>query len=60
MIRADPVAALLRGAPSPWIRRPSPMLAPIGVRGSSDANGSWKMICMRRRNGFSSPAARAS
>ena len=29
------------------------MLAPIGVRGSSDANGSWKMICIRRRNGLS-------
>ena len=28
------------------------MLSPIGVRGSSDAYGSWKMICMRRRNGF--------
>ena len=35
------------------MRSPSPMLAPIGVRGSSDANGSWKMICIRRRNGLS-------
>ena len=35
------------------MRRPSPMLSPIGVRGSSDAYGSWKMICIRRRYGFS-------
>ena len=38
----------------PWIRSPSPMLSPIGVRGSSDAYGSWKMICIRRRYGLSS------
>ena len=37
------------GVPMPWIRSPSPMLSPIGVRGSSDAYGSWKMICIRRR-----------
>ena len=35
--------------PMPWIRRPSPMLSPIGVRGSRLAYGSWKMICIRRR-----------
>ena len=29
------------------------MLSPIGVRGSSDAYGSWKMICIRRRYGCS-------
>ena len=29
------------------------MLSPIGWRGSSDANGSWKMICIRRRYGRS-------
>ena len=29
------------------------MLSPIGVRGSSDAYGSWKMICIRRRYGLS-------
>ncbi len=27
------------------------MLSPMGVRGSSDAYGSWKMICIRRRYG---------
>ena len=29
------------------------MLSPIGVRGSRLAYGSWKMICIRRRYGFS-------
>jgi hypothetical protein len=29
------------------------MLSPIGVRGSSDAYGSWKMTCIRRRYGLS-------
>ena len=28
------------------------MLSPMGVRGSSDAYGSWKMICIRRRYGL--------
>ena len=37
-----------------WMRRPSTMLSPIGERGSSDAKGSWKMICIRLRNGLSS------
>ena len=32
------------------------MLSPIGERGSSDAYGSWKMICIRRRKGLSSRA----
>jgi hypothetical protein len=27
----------------------SPMIAPTVMRGFSDANGSWKMICMSRR-----------
>ena len=31
------------------------MLSPMGVRGSSDAYGSWKMICIRRRYGRSAP-----
>jgi len=39
--------------PRPWIRSPSPMLSPIGWRGSRLAYGSWKMICMRRRYGLS-------
>ena len=39
--------------PMPWIRSPSPMLSPICWRGSSDAYGSWKMICIRRRTDFS-------
>ena len=34
------------------MRRPSPMLSPIGVRGSRLAYGSWKMICIRRRYGL--------
>jgi hypothetical protein len=42
-------AARSRASPMPWIRRPSPMLSPIGVRGSSEPNGSWKTICIRRR-----------
>ena len=45
--------APLGGVPMSWMRSPSPMLSPIGERGSSDAYGSWKMICIRRRNGFS-------
>ena len=35
------------------------MLSPIGVRGSSDAYGSWKMICIRRRYGFSAAPSSA-
>ena len=48
IIRATFARALCR-VPRPWMRRPSPMLSPIGVRGSSDEYGSWKMICIRRR-----------
>ena len=48
-------AASRSASASHWMRRPSPMLAPIGIRGSSDAYGSWKMICIRRRIGFSLP-----
>ena len=36
------------------MRRPSPMLSPIGVRGSRLEYGSWKMICIRRRYGLRS------
>src|SRR5437764_3900700 len=38
----------------PCTSSPSPMLSPTGMRGSSDENGSWKMICMSRRRSFSS------
>src|SRR6266540_3161430 len=31
------------------MRRPSPMISPIRMRGLSDAYGSWKMICILRR-----------
>ena len=27
------------------------MMSEIGIRGFSDPNGSWKMICIRRRSG---------
>ena len=33
---------------------PSMTDSPIGTRGSSEAYGSWKMICMSRRMAFSS------
>ena len=36
----------------PWMRSPSEMLEPICCRGSRLANGSWKMICIRRRIGL--------
>ncbi len=29
------------------------MMSPIIMRGFKDENGSWKIICMCRRNGFS-------
>ena len=34
-----------------WIRSGSPMIRPTECRGFSDANGSWKTICIRRRMG---------
>ena len=27
------------------------MMSETGIRGLSDPNGSWKMICIRRRSG---------
>ena len=54
IISRDLARAARLALPMPWMRSPSPMLSPIGERGSSDAYGSWKMICIRRRNGFSS------
>jgi hypothetical protein len=30
---------------------PSPMISPTDMRGLSEAKGSWKIICMRRRSG---------
>ena len=32
-----------------WMTSASPMMAPTVMRGLSEANGSWKMICMSRR-----------
>ena len=52
IIRATLRAGAPPASPMPWIRSPSPMLSPMGVRGSSDAYGSWKMICIRRRYGL--------
>ena len=37
---------------------PSPMISPTDMRGFSDAKGSWKIICMRRRSGRRAPRAR--
>ena len=34
----------------------SPMMAPTVMRGLSEANGSWKMICMSRRSARSALA----
>ena len=39
-----------------WIRNGSPMICPTVCRGFSDAYGSWKIICISRRSGRSSPA----
>ena len=44
------------GPSSPWASRPSPMMSLTGIRGLSDPNGSWKMICILRRSGRSSSA----
>ena len=43
----------LRSAPSamPWIANGSPMIDPTRRRGFSEPYGSWKIICMSRRNG---------
>ena len=38
----------------PWASSPSPMMSLTGIRGFSDPNGSWKMICIFRRSGRSS------
>ena len=32
-----------------WMVSASPMIAPTVMRGLSEAYGSWKMICMSRR-----------
>ena len=52
---ADALVASRRVA-SPWIRSGSPTMRPTLWRGLSDAYGSWKTICMRRRIGRSSPS----
>ena len=33
-----------------WMISASPMIAPTVMRGLSEANGSWKMICMSRQS----------
>ncbi len=40
--------------PTPCTFSGSPTMLPADMRGSSDENGSWKMICISRRNGRSS------
>ena len=42
----------------PWTRSGSPTMRPTLWRGLSDANGSWKTICIRRRSGRSSASPR--
>ena len=37
-----------------WMTNGSPMIEPTVLRGFSDEYGSWKIICMSRRNGLSS------
>src|SRR3546814_3556697 len=41
-----------------WIVSASPMIDPTVIRGFSEANGSWKMICMSRRSAVSSRVSR--
>ena len=43
-LRSWPVAVL-------WIANGSPMIDPTRRRGFSDPYGSWKIICISRRNG---------
>ena len=38
-----------------WRRYGAPMIDPTVLRGFSDANGSWKIICISRRSARSSP-----
>ena len=38
--------ARLARSPTPWIRSGSPMMSRTVMRGSSEAYGSWKMICI--------------
>ena len=45
----DPLTAS-RSSRTPWIRIGSPMMSRTGMRGLSDAYGSWKTICMSRRS----------
>jgi hypothetical protein len=45
---ADPLAGL--GLRVPWIRIGSPMMSRTGMRGLSDAYGSWNTICRSRRS----------
>jgi len=37
----------------------SPMMAPTVMRGLSEANGSWKMICMSRRSAWNAAGSSA-
>ena len=42
----------------PWTLSGSPTISPAVMRGLSEANGSWKMICIERRCGRSSALPR--
>src|SRR3954470_17812727 len=44
--------------PTPCTRKGSPTILPADMRGSSEENGSWKMICIWRRKGRSSALPR--
>ena len=53
-------ADLARARRSRWMRNGSPTIWPTRLRGLSDAYGSWKIICISRRNGPQRARARAS
>ena len=38
-----------RPSQSLWMSRASPTISPTVIRGSREAEGSWKMICIFRR-----------
>ena len=45
--------AAISALPTPCRASGAPMIWPIRLRGFSDANGSWKTICISRRTGLS-------